>query len=409
MYATNDCPKSFEIRSLSELNLLPNGTQKWTGYICSSCGELTPSDPEYEGDSSRQECRHCNMPHTDEEFIPPSRWIELGQSVQITKNHEIKEAESGPLFRCPNCGTTFFRSGEGCPGCGETTEEAKGIADQQIKAKTSLNAIDTKADTKKAGLLSKTRHWIGAALIGISSFAGLGYGLSTYEIEATVEQSSYKLVVDIERFSLKTTSDFEAHLLPRDPVFPVRGVGGRGGVFNIRNPRMKVHHYDSRQVGTQSVTKTRSVITGYRSENTEVSNGNGSFRTESRQVPEYGTETYTEQEPVYQKFPVEWTYVDYDYYDWVKISTDAAEGVLDSENAASGLPWPKRSMGDLERENRRADFEVVVTSEFRSKQRSDRIHPKSEEDFVQYLPSSKVKYLKNNFGWIVKIKSVDPQ
>lgn len=68
--------------------------------------------------------------------------------------------------------------------------------------------------------------------------------------------------------------------------------------------RREVRRYEDVLDHYKTVQRSRQVITGYRTEYTYRDLGDGYYEEVAHQVPEYGTEYYTEEEPVYRKEPV---------------------------------------------------------------------------------------------------------
>lgn len=122
--------------------------------------------------------------------------------------------------------------------------------------------------------------------------------------------------------------------------------GGR-----LRYTQQEIHHYDSVLDHYETVTeqKSRTVITGYRTETSTRDLGNGNFEVETREVPEYGTEYYTEthQEPVYKQVPVYQTKYYYEIERWKPART------VDTKGGTDEPYWGDVTLASNERESGR--------------------------------------------------------
>jgi len=105
----------------------------------------------------------------------------------------------------------------------------------------------------------------------------------------------------------------------------------------IRSYKSVLDHYDT-------VTKSRTVQFGGHYEHSYSDNGNGTFTEHSHYVPEYKTEYYTEQEPVYRQEPVYDIKYYYEIDRWVH-----ERNVITSGNDKEPY-WGEVTLKDKERE-----------------------------------------------------------
>ncbi len=239
----------------------------------------------------------------------------------VEEGKENKEAN----WICDYCGAQNSSMVDVCQNCGSNKHEAtrnyfsKEIKDekgsQEYIEKELRKILDSDADKKVADYSLK-----GRILSGFKSFFGffikkpyrliylilILFALSfviTIPTNATITGFRWERDIAIEEFNNYNEDAWE---LPAGA--------------NLHEKKREIHHYKKviDHYETKTRTRTRRVSDGYTTE--YVNKGNGQFET--RSVPKYKTETYTEtyQSPVYRDEPVYATRYYYDIDRWKVVS-----------------------------------------------------------------------------------------
>lgn len=182
-----------------------------------------------------------------------------------------------------------------------------------------------------------SRTWKTSVLISIiillvvALIAGGIYFFAPHEQNVLITGKEWSRSIAIEKYMTVEENDWS---VPS---------GGR-----VKYVMSEIHHYTEvlDHYETKVETKSRRVIAGYDTETYTRDLGNGNFEVETRQVPRYETEFYTEtyQEPVYVSVPVYATKYYYEIERWKYFRSVNTSGT-------SGEPyWGSVELSDLERE-----------------------------------------------------------
>ena len=192
----------------------------------------------------------------------------------------------------------------------------------------------------KMGKGPSPRNWKNILFLGcgilfaLLFIATLVWVFVPHESTVNIVDKSWTRTVNIEHYITVNEDDW---------VLPA---GGR-----LHYTREEIHHYDSVLDHYETITeqKSRTVITGYRTETSTRDLGNGNFEVETHEVPEYGTEYYTEtrQEPVYIQVPIYKTKYYYEIERWKHARSVDTKGNIDEPY------WGEVILASNERESSR--------------------------------------------------------
>ena len=167
-------------------------------------------------------------------------------------------------------------------------------------------------------------------LVALMAIGGLVYLFIPKIADYTIDQTSWKYEIQIERYQTVNENDWQ---IPS---------GGR-----LKYTRSEIHHYEQvlDHYYTETVQVPHTVITGYTYSTSYSDNGNGTFTEHTVSIPEYGTEYTTEVRsvPVYRSEPVYMTKYYYEIDKWLY-----ERSVITSENDKNPY-WGKLSLKDDER------------------------------------------------------------
>ncbi len=170
---------------------------------------------------------------------------------------------------------------------------------------------------------------IGIIAIIIAAIISVFCLLTPKERTITITGVDWERSIVVEEYRTMHESDW--HVPP----------GGR-----ITSTRSEIHHYDPVLDHYETVTKTRTVVTGSHEEVVGIRDlGNGGFEEITTVVIDTEEETYTELEPQYVDVPVYQTKYYYDIERWVYDHTVTANG-RDKEPY-----WPEVNLTQSQRES----------------------------------------------------------
>ncbi len=274
----------------------------------------------------------------------------------VTDPDEAERLRHSPDWHCSFCDSMNPHSQYRCPNCGHTRNESdRNYFHRHPERKdyvipvnhpdstgnsyssNSYRHVD-KGDEETEGDSHRQSHhfqlpdlpWkrIGIIMLIVAIVAGIAAGawfiFSPKERYITVTDMYWARSIDIEEYRTVRESDWS---VPS---------GGR-----IQYTQQEIHHYDTVLDHYDTVTKSRQVITGSHEIVTGYSDlGNGYFEEITSTVYDFGTEYYTEQEPVYRQDPVYRTKYYYDIERW-KYDYTVKSGAHDKEPY-----WPEYTLED---------------------------------------------------------------
>ena len=331
-------------------------------WACNYCGR--------ENSGKDRECKGCGHPRdANTKFYPVSR----GDSKK-PREYITDYKNSGPDWNCSYCGSMNPAKKSSCKGCGHTREESDKhyfeIHPERKAVREDLSDFDDDSDAPKFNDIgfpieepkhasdpapepkfepnavripstvfdvvtekSQTIKWLIIAVLAILSIIGLLFILRPKFVDITVIDKAWERNVIVEEYRTFHEEDWS---IP---------IGGRE-----TGSHSEIHHYDQVLDHYETVTKTRTVQSGGHYEVTGYQdNGDGTFTEVERFVPDYTTETYTEQEPVYISVPVYQTEYEYDIERWTFDHYETTSGHTDKPYFAEvDLPKGYRTNGTTE-------------------------------------------------------------
>ena len=259
-------------------------------WSCSYCGALNPATVKI--------CKGCS--HNREES--DKHYFELHpERVEIRKNlSDFEKDLEGDNNVDDNSNNSDGAAAKIDVGNGAANGANGGVANV---ADAGTFGNDISDDNVRIGLDfgdSRVLKFLLIAVTALLLVVGLVFLLKPKTAEITVVDKMWERSVTVEEYRTLHEEDWS---IP---------IGGR-----MTGSHQEIHHYDSVLDHYETVTRTRRVqsgghyeVTGYRD------NGNGTFTEITSYVPDYTTETYTEQEPVYTSVPVYQTKYQYDIERW---------------------------------------------------------------------------------------------
>ena len=330
-------------------------------WICPYCGN---SDIP----GSSQSCPNCGRTRDNTvKFYPPGHRPSTPK-VYVTDHDKAERLRNSPDWHCSYCDSLVNHYKDRCPSCGHTRSESdknyyqlhperksmRFSSDEIVQSPSSSDDEEYHRSTARNTTARNTVHeavnheydeprstfgsshtlsldipWkqIGIILLIVALVAGIAVGawfiFSPKERYITVTDMYWARSIDIEEYRTVRESDW---YVPD---------GGR-----TQYTQQEIHHYDTVFDHYDTVTRSRTVVTGYHTETSYYDLGNGYFEETSYQVPEYGTEYYTEQEAVYRQDPVYRTKYYYDIERW-KYDCTVRSGAHDKEPY-----WPETNITD---------------------------------------------------------------
>lgn len=315
---------------------------------------------------SEQSCPSCGRTRDNTvKFHPPSQSPSTPK-VYVTDPDKAERLRNSPDWHCNFCDSLVNHYQYICPNCGHNRDENDRhyfqLHPERRSARFSpsgspLSSDDDEEDhqstrsnkssndsPKSSGSTSSYNSpkrsrahsrnlnipWkrIGIILLIAAIVAGIAVGawfiFSPKERYITVTDMYWARSIEIEEYRTVRESDWS---VPN---------GGR-----VQYTQQEIHHHETVLDHYETVTKSRQVITGSHEEVSGYRDlGNGYFEEITRTVYDYGTEYYTEQEPVYRQDPVYQTKYYYDIERW-KYDYTVRSGAHDKEPY-----WPEYTLED---------------------------------------------------------------
>ncbi len=253
--------------------------------------------------------------------------------VQYIQGHKVVGAD----WYCEYCGALNTAERDTCENCGSSKTESKddyfsiNQKEEEKKKQEQIQAEQANQSSSGSSLLMKL------IIAGVAVFA-LIFIISLVKKAAApkgctfdVQEMTWENTIEIEEYKTFRESDWE---MPPDA--------------RLDHTAEEVKTYESVLDHYELVEKTRTVQSGGHYENSYTDNGDGTFTEHSTFVPDYTTETYTEEAPVYVKVPVKATKYYYDIDRWAPGRTETTTG-KDKDPY-----WRDTVLSDKEREKGRS-------------------------------------------------------
>ena len=336
----------------TEANRLRN-TPDW---LCSYCGSLNSG--------SKYDCPSCGHTRSESDRhyfqLHPER-----QSAPDPAERHLSRPETG--WYCNFCGSQNSVDATNCAECGRPRfeEHPKEYHESDFSVEADdEDAEDDQEDDPPHGSPSRSssersyhHSWsmpslpsihipwkaVGSILLIAALIAVAVFILIPKERYITVTDMSWQRSIEVEEYRTVRESDW---YVP---------AGGR-----TQYTQQEIHHYDTVLDHYDTVTKSRTVVTGSHTEYSTRDLGNGYFEEVPHTVYEYGTEYYTEQEPVYRQDPVYRTKYYYDIERWVYDHT-----VTSREHDKSPY-WPEVTLKNNQRQGTKHQ-KYIITAVYEEK------------------------------------------
>lgn len=286
-------------------------------WDCPSCGSTGIPGTTYD-------CPNCGRQRGKE-----TKFYMKEGKVEYVPGHVVKGAD----WYCEYCGALNSAERATCENCGSPKEESKdnyfSLKEPKPEINNSNHKDEVQTSIEKVSKLKTSK----IKLFGIIAIALL----MIFLISSYVHRPK-KCTFEVKEMSWSNSIEIEENCTFRESDWYLPS-GGRLAYTNseIRSYQSVVDHYET-------VTKSRQVESGGHYETSYSDNGDGTFTEESTYVPDYTTEYYTEDEPVYREEPIYDTKYYYDIDKWVYERTETAEG--NDKNTY----WPTINLSDKERE-----------------------------------------------------------
>ena len=304
-------------------------------WDCPSCGSTGIPGTTYD-------CPNCGRQRGKE-----TKFYMKSGKVEYVPGHKVVGAD----WYCEYCGALNTAGKTVCENCGAPKEESKDdyFSLQKPKPKPAAQSAPKPVSSQpkppeKKGL--PTWAWIVGGFILIILISNLISSLVNKPRDYTfdVTQMSWENSIEIDECRTFRESDWT---LPSDAVLAYTAT-------EIRGYESVLDHYET-------VTKSRQVQDGGHYETDYTDNGDGTFTEHQTFVPDYTTEYYDEEEPVYRQDPIYDTKYYYDIDKWVHERTETTSGTGKSTN------WATLDLTDKERvEERNSTYTMTGTLHYKS-------------------------------------------
>ena len=386
------------------------GKVYWGYWDCPSCGNKDIS-------GKLRTCPGCGRPRDDSVTIHATPHDRSNTSREyITDPKEIEHVRHNPDWHCSFCGSMNSAKSNRCPSCGHTREESdRHYFELHPERENRVIPLDSDDDDSNDGDYHTSTSTLSPALSMPTS------STASYDSQPTYRQSYHhhsdvSLDIDWRQVGLITLVTVllialvvGAFLIfmPKERYITVADIawsrsievqeyrtvresdwsvpaGGR-----IQYTQQEIHHYETVLDHYDTVTKSRQVITGsHEIVVGYIDYGNGAVEEVTSTVYDYGTEYYTEQEPVYRQDPVYQTRYYYDIERWVYDHT-ITSSAHDKEPY-----WPTEILKDNQRFNSRSQ-RYVITAVYDDDKTDD--YTMDYEDW-RYIEIGQELHVKVHFG-----------
>lgn len=333
-------------------------------------------------------CPSCGRARGDVKFymkdVAEGEIVEENETGDIEYLSEEQEAQVGksPDWYCSYCNSLNKDFAERCAVCGASREDSESNYFDQLKKRQEAEAAEQAARPKPAAAQTAPRKggfpkWL---LIAAALLIALFFWMNGNNTRGNLQVTDIGWVrsIPVEQYQ----------------PFQESGWSVPAGGETIRSYQA-IHHYDQVLDHYENVERTRQVVTGYETYYTYEDNGNGSFSQVPHQRPVYGTETYTDRQPVY--VPVARYATKYDYKIWRWVHTrDATASGTDHEAA-----WPDTNLAEDEREgSQRQEAYVFTVQDEKGNKTTWRL---AQEDWQSINPGDRLNITEKRSGseaWI---------
>ena len=321
-------------------------------WDCPSCGSTGIKGTIYD-------CPNCGRQRGKE-----TKFYMRKDKIEYVPGHKVVGAD----WYCDYCGALNSAARNTCENCGSAKSESKddyfSLKEKEQEQEYKDNIVNnisadninlTEQETVNNSTKIAVRIMIALMFLMIFILFKIlnAPKIYTYNVQKTIWENS----IDIEEYKTVQESGWS---LPSD---------GRLIRTNeeIKSYKRVLDHY-------RDVRKSRRVQNGSHTEYSYHNNGDGTFTQRSHSVPDYTTEYYTEQEPVYIQVPVYDTKYYYDIDKWVYEKTETTTGTDKSPY------WKELTLTNKERET---DRETKYSME--GIQYSKSLFGKDKEKLVTYI------------------------
>lgn len=255
--------------------------------------------------------------------------------VEYIQGHKVVGAD----WYCAYCGALNTAGKTVCENCGSQKDESKDDY-FSLKKKETVKQPEPPKPTRpayKPKRKLRNNFWFKLIRAGVI-FLAILYLISLIKEAARPKDCTF----EVQNLTWENSIEVEEYKTFRESDWSVPS-GGR-----LVYTTSEIRRYDSVLDHYEPVTKSRQVESGGHYDYSYTDNGDGTFTEHSTYVPEYTTEYYTEDEPVYVNVPVYDTKYYYDIDKWVHERTERTNG--NDKNPY----WPELNLSDKEREGSRS-------------------------------------------------------
>ncbi len=294
-------------------------------WDCTSCGSKGIPGTTYD-------CPNCGRQRGKE-----TRFYMKEGPVEYVAGHKVTGAD----WYCEYCGALNTADRTNCENCGSPKSDSKDdyftLKDKQKPQSTANIVSDNNSGSRSFMDTLKNvpqKVWVILGIILLIIFGNM--------IASKIASAPHNYTFDVQDVTWENSIDIEEYKTFRESDWYVPD-GGRLAYTNqeVRSYRSVLDHYEQ-------VTKSRRVESGGHYETDYTDNGDGTFTEHSTYVPDYTTEYYTEDEPVYRQEPIYDTKYYYDIDRWVFEKTETTAG------SDKNPYWPALNLNDKERESNRS-------------------------------------------------------
>ncbi len=272
--------------------------------------------------------------------------------VEYVLGHKVIGAD----WYCAYCGALNTAGKTVCENCGSPKDDAKddyfSLQKPKPEPKPEPQPVQ-RSQPKKVhrSLWWRIRHMsiVTKAIIAFILFVILSNAFSNWvnkprDYTFDVSEMSWENTIEIEELKTFRESDW---YLPSGAELAYTDI-------EIRSYEKVLDHYET-------VTKSRTVQDGGHYESDYSDNGDGTFTEHETYVPDYSTEYYEEEEPVYRDEPIYDTRYYYDIDKWVHERDEKTSGT------GKDTYWPELSLRDNERqENYDSEYKMKGTLHYKT-------------------------------------------
>ena len=327
-------------------------------------------------------CDYCNALNSAENTV-----CENCGSHRMGKNKtafDFEDVEKTPLpvitrklWECPNCESLNESTEEVCHSCGTPRNEKSASKketpsfEKEPERKPEKERKTEIIKSIKKFCKSELGRNITVALIAILLvfllFKGLVYIFKPHPKTLEVTDTTWERNIDIQSYETVREDDWS---VPS---------GGR-----VQYTRNEIHHYNKVIDHYETVFKTRTVESGGHYDVSYSYNGDGTYTERTNYVPDYKTETYTEQEPVYKNVPVYRTKYYYDIEKWIH------KRYVTTNGHDKNVYWGEVVLTDNERENTRTETYKVNAYEKKDKKQKEKTYNISRDMWLEVETNTEI-------------------